>query len=365
MNPKYLINIDKLGHMTSEEKASLKKVIKKYKFRANEYYLSLINWENPNDPIRKIIIPQIEELEDWGSLDASSEKYYTVQKGFQHKYKDTVLLLVNDVCGGFCRFCFRKRLFINQGEEISRNIESEIEYIENHKEITNVLLTGGDPLLLSTDKIRNILTRLRKINHIKIIRIGTKMFSFNPYRILEDKEFLNLLEEFSLKEKRIYFMMHFNHPKEIQKPSLKAIDFVLKKGAIAVNQTPLIKGVNNDPKILSELFKKLSFYGVPPYYVFQGRPVIGNKPFIIPVEKGYSIFLKSLEKISGLAKRPKFVMSHRTGKIEISALTKDHIIFRYHRAARDKDYGKFFIYKRNPEAFWFDDYSELIEKCKY
>jgi KamA family protein len=365
MYPKYLVDIEKVPNLSQEEKKDLKKVTQKYKFRSNEYYLSLIDWDDPDDPIRKIIIPQKEELEEWGSLDASSEKNYTVQKGFQHKYKDTVLLLVNDVCGGFCRFCFRKRLFINHGEEVSRNVEKELDYIKAHKEITNVLLSGGDPLILSTEKLKNIITKLREIDHVQIIRIGSKLFSFNPYRIIEDEAFLKIIEENSTKEKRIYFMMQFNHPKEIQKPSIKAIDEVLKRGAIAVNQTPLLKGINDDHKVLSELFKKLSFYGVPPYYIFQGRPVVGNKPFIIPVEKGYSIFLKALESGSGLAKRPKFVMSHKTGKIEISSLTKENIIFRYHRAANEENYGKFFVYNRNPQAYWFDDYTELKEIFEY
>ena len=365
MYPEYLANIDKIPNLSPNEKASLKKVTERYKFRSNEYYLSLINWEDPKDPIRKIIIPQIDELEDWGTLDASSEKQFTVQKGFQHKYDDTVLLLVNDVCGGYCRFCFRKRLFINPGEEISRNIDNELDYIRQHREITNVLLSGGDPLLLSTSKLRKIIENIRKIEHVKIIRIGSKLFSFNPYRILNDKSLLDLIKEYSLKDRRIYFMMHFNHPKEIQKDSIRAIDEVLKNGAVAANQTPLIKEINDTPSILSELFKKLSFYGVPPYYVFQGRPVIGNKPFIIPVEKGFSIFLKSLEKLSGLAKRPKFVMSHKTGKIEISSLTKENIIFRYHRAANEENYGKFFVYKRNKNAYWFDDYTDLEEIYEY
>jgi len=361
MYPEYLINIDKVSKLSEEEKVALKEVTQKYKFRSNEYYLSLVDWEDPEDPIRKIIIPQMGELEEWGSLDSSSEKNYTVQRGFQHKYRDTALLLVNDVCGGFCRFCFRKRLFINPGEEVSRNVEKEIEYIKGHKEITNVLLTGGDPLLLSTKKLKDIITKIREIDHVKIIRIGSKLFSFNPYRIIEDESLLDLIEENSTREKRIYFMMHFNHPKEIQKPSIEAIDKVLKSGAIAVNQTPLVKGINDNSKVLSELFKKLSFYGVPPYYVFQGRPVKGNKPFIVPVEKGFTIFLKSIASISGLAKRPRFVMSHKTGKIEVSSMTKENIIFRYHRAVDEDNYKKFFVYKRNPNAYWYDDYKDLKE----
>ncbi|MBT1248074.1 MULTISPECIES: KamA family radical SAM protein [unclassified Thermosipho (in: thermotogales)] len=360
MPVKYIIDISKVDQLTDKEKKELKRVTEKYKFRTNDYYLNLINWEDPNDPIRKLIIPQISELEEWGRLDASNEKSYTISKGLQHKYRDTALLLVNDVCGGFCRFCFRKRLFINIGEEVARDVTEDLEYIKSHKEITNVLLTGGDPLLLSTKKLEKIISRIREIEHVKIIRIGSKMVAFNPYRIIEDPELIELIKKYSTDEKKIYIMTQFNHPRELTEPAIKAVNMLLKAGAILANQTPLIKGVNADWKTLMELFQKLSFIGIPPYYVFQGRPVSGNKPFAVPVEEGYQIFLKAIMNVSGLAKRARFVMSHETGKIEVSALTDEHIIFRYQRAHNPKDAGKIMVFKRNPNAYWFDDYKELV-----
>lgn len=362
MSVKYIINIDKVEQLTEEEKKELKKVTEKYKFRANDYYLSLINWDDPNDPIRNLIIPQIGELEEWGRLDASNEKSYTISKGLQHKYRDTALLLVNDVCGGFCRFCFRKRLFINTGAEVVRDVTEDLKYIKQHKEITNVLLTGGDPLLLSTEKLENIIKQIREIEHVQIIRIGSKMLAFNPYRILEDPELIEMIKKYSTNEKKIYIMTQFNHPNEITDVSIKAINKLLKAGAILANQTPLIKGVNADWRTLMELFKKLSFIGIPPYYVFQGRPVAGNKPFAVPIEEGYQIFLKAIMNVSGLAKRARFVMSHETGKIEVAALTKEHIIFKYQRAHDPKNAGKFMVYKRNQNAYWLDDYKDLVEE---
>lgn len=361
MLSKYITNIEKIEGLSKQQIEKLKEVTQKYKFRANEYYLSLINWNDPKDPIRRIIVPQLEELEEWGFEDASKEHKYTKTKGLQHKYKDTVLLLVNDVCGGFCRFCFRKRLFINVGAEIARDLTEDLKYINQHKEITNVLLTGGDPLLLSTKRLERIISEIRKMEHIEIIRIGTKMLGFDPNRVNDDESFINMIKKFSFKEKRIYFMLHYNHPNEITNEAINAIDKLTNAGSVMANQTPLIKGLNDDPVILSDLFKKLSFIGVPPYYVFQGRPVMGNKPFLVPIEEGFSKFLKSISNISGLAKRARFAMSHETGKIEVTAMTKEHIIFKYLRAHNPDNYEKFFVFKRNPNAYWFDDYKESIE----
>ncbi|MDY6895345.1 MAG: 4Fe-4S cluster-binding domain-containing protein, partial [Thermotogota bacterium] len=189
MYPEYVTKLEKVKGISQEELKELQPVEEKYKFRANEYYLDLINWKDKNDPIRKIIIPNVEELEEWGLEDASREHSYTISKGLQHKYRDTALLLVNDVCGSFCRFCFRKRLFKNVGKEVvrTREIDQDLDYIRKHEEITNVLLTGGDPLLLSTNKLKSIIESINEIDHIKIIRIGTKTPAFNPFRIISDE----------------------------------------------------------------------------------------------------------------------------------------------------------------------------------
>jgi len=124
----------------------------------------------------------------------------------------------------------------------------------------------------------------------------------------------------------------------------------------------LINGVNNDAATLAELFRRLSFVGVPPYYTFQCRPAVGNKTYAVPIEDGYEVFEQAKTLVSGLAKRARFVMSHSTGKIEIVGKTREHVFFKYHRAASDEDSGRFLIYKRNPEAYWFDDYTELVDE---
>ncbi len=362
MQIKYVTNLEHVDQIPKDELPVLKKVTEKYRFRANEYYLSLIDWNDPNDPIRKIIIPQKDELIDWGSLDPSNEAKYTIMRGVEHKYNSTALILVNRVCGGICRYCFRKRIFFKDRRDTIIDIDSAYEYISKHKEITNVLLTGGDPLVLPTPKLAKIIKKLREIDHVSIIRIGTKMLSFYPFRITEDPELLELINKYSTPEKRIYFIVHFNHIKEITEPAKKAVDMLLKAGAILANQTPLLRGINDDPFILASLFDELSFIGVPPYYVFQCRPSSGNKIFAVPIEEGYEIFEKARSMVSGLAKRARFVMSHATGKIEIVGLDDKYIFFKYHRAADDRDSGKFMVFKRNPNAYWLDDYLEKVSE---
>lgn len=363
-NPKYITSVDRIEGLSEKEKEKLREVTGKFAFRSNEYYLSLIDWNDPEDPIRKIIIPDPRELEEWGQLDASCEKDYTVAPGIQHKYPQTALFLAVNVCGSFCRFCFRKRLFMNDVDEIARDLSLGISYIKSHPEITNVLLTGGDPLILATPKLKDLISGIRAIEHVRIIRIGSKMVSFNPYRIINDPDLADMIRQYSTPEKRIYIMAHFNHPREITPQAIRALDILRDAGAIIVNQTPLVRGINSDPQVLAELFRKLSFIGVPPYYVFQCRPTLGNHLFEMPVEEAYDIFERAKTACSGLAKRARFVMSHASGKIEVVGKTDDAIYFKYHQAADPLDTGRFMVFKSNPNAYWFDDYTELIDDCR-
>ncbi len=359
--PKYITSLDDIEGLAESERAGLAQVTDKYKFRANEYYLSLIDWDDPDDPIRNLIIPNMRELDEWGRLDPSNEHGYTIMPGLEHKYDSTALLLISSVCGGICRYCFRKRMFINKNEEILTDLPAAIRYIDKHKEITDVLLTGGDPLMLSTGRLREIITAFQQIEHVRIIRIGTKVPAFNPYRILEDSELLDLFESTCNTNTQLYVVVHFNHVRELTDVAVEAVSALRKTGAELANQTPLIRGINDDPQTMADLFQALSFIGVPPYYVFQCRPASGNKGYAMPVEEGYQIIKQANSIVSGLAKRARFTMSHATGKIEVVGLTASHIFLRYHRTADNTDSGKFLIYERNPAAYWLDDYKNPVE----
>lgn len=351
---KYVRDIGKVAELSPAERERLKAVGEKYVFRANDYYLGLINWDDPADPIRQLIIPRDEELNDWGALDASNEARYTVDKGVQHKYPHTVLLLCNEVCGAYCRYCFRKRLFMDENDEVTKDVSAGIRYIREHPEVTNVLLTGGDPLLMSTRRLVEIFEQLRAIPHVRIIRIGSKMPAFDPFRILNDEALREAFRKYSTPTKRIYLMAHFDHPRELTDEAIAGIDAYIKSGVICVNQCPLIKGVNDDPQVLADLYRMLSWIGCPPYYLFQGRPTAGNEPYEVPIVRGWNIFREALRHGSGLARRAKYVMSHETGKIEILAVDDKYIYLRYHRARSAENRGRFMIYHRNDEAYWLD-----------
>jgi KamA family protein len=359
---KYFTRIDQLDQLSQAERTELQQVTDKFAFRSNEYYLSLIDWSDPKDPIRTAIVPGLQELDAWGRLDPSDEKTYSIMPGLEHKYRSTALLLVSNVCDGICRYCFRKRVFITPQSEYLRDVPTAVEYIRQHDEITNVLLTGGDPLVLKPSKLDNIIRSLREIDHVQIIRIGTKIPAFNPTRIIEEPGLLEMIDRYSTDEKRIYVMSHFIHPRELTGLAVKAVGLLQKAGAIVANQSPLIRGVNDNPSVLAELLAKLSFIGAVPYYIFQCRPALGNKAYTIPIEQGYEIVEQAKALVSGLAKRVRFVMSHSTGKVEIIGKTEGCVHFKYHRAAEDADSGRFLVLASNPEAYWLDDYTEMISE---
>ena len=358
---KYFTKVNQLNQLSEQKKTELKQVTDKFAFRANDYYLSLIDWNDPSDPIRRTVIPNIEELDEWGRLDPSDEKAYTILPGLEHKYHSVAVFLVTYKCDSLCRYCFRKRLFIKSEREYLQDWDAAYQYVSEHPEVTNVLLTGGDALMLPTSKLEEIFAALREIKHVSIIRLGTRMPSYNPYRIIDDPPLLKTIEKYNMKEKRIYVMTHFVHPRELTDVAIEGVNLLQKTGAKLANQTPLVRGVNDNPKVLAELLDKLSFIGAIPYYIFQCRPALGNKIYTVPIEEGYEIVEQAKSLVSGLAKRARYTMSHSSGKIEIVGKTKDYVLFKYHRAFRDEDSGRFMICASNPDACWFDDYDEPIQ----
>jgi L-lysine 2,3-aminomutase len=186
------------------------------------------------------------------------------------------------------------------------------------------------------------------------------MPAFNPYRIVEEPALLRMIDKYSTEQRKIYVITHFIHPRELTDLAIKAVSLLQKAGAVIANQMPLIKGVNDNPKVLADLLAKLSFIGAVPYYIFQCRPALGNKAYTVPIEQGYEIIEQAKAVVSGLAKRVRFVMSHSTGKVEIVGKTEGSVYFKYHRAANDADSGRFLVLASNPDAYWLDDYTEMI-----
>ena len=352
---RYITDLDGVEGLTEGERQRLRPVAERYAFLVNDYYLSLIDWSDPDDPIRQLIIPRAEEMKRWGALDASAEADVTVARGVQHKYTSTVLLLVTELCGAYCRYCFRKRLFMPGSHETYASVSDGLDYIASRPEVKDVLLTGGDPLMLSTDRLVEILEGLREIPHVRVIRIGSKIPAFNPWRILDDQPLLGALRRLSTPEKRIYLVTHFDHPRELTEPALACLDSVIRRGIITINQCPVIRGVNDKAETLAELFWRLAGAGCSPYYLFQVRPTAGNAPYAVPIVRGLKLFEEAVKGLSGLAKRVRFIMSHASGKIEIVGADRDHIYMRYVRAANPANEQRFFVFYRDETACWLED----------
>ena len=158
---------------------------------------------------------------------------------------------------------------MDDNDEVTNDVSEGLRYIQDHPEVTNVLLTGGDPLLMSTRRLAEIFSALREIEHVKIIRIGSKMPAFDPWRVTRDAELQAVFRKYSTSRQRIYLMAHFDHPRELTDAAIEGIDTCIRNGVICVNQCPMIRGVNDDPYVLAEMYSTLSYIGCPPYYLFQ------------------------------------------------------------------------------------------------
>jgi len=349
-------NVDELKKyikLSKYDEKILRQVVELHPLSISKYYLSLINKDDKNDPLRKLIVPSVEELDESGSYDPSDEKSNIKTVGLQHKYSQTALIISTNRCAAYCRFCFRKRLVGLPSHEILEQFNQGIKYIQQHQEINNVLVSGGYPLILPTALIEKFLINLTKIKHLDFIRFGSRVPVVFPERIYSDKNLLRVFKKFSQPKRRVYISTHFNHPREITKESIKAIEALIKAGVIINNQTVLLKGVNDNSEILGELMNSLVAIGVNPYYIFQCRPVKRVKrQFAVSLRDGYKIIEQAKCQMNGYSKRFKYVMSHKRGKIEIVAVKGDKVYFKFHQAKNLKDSGKFFERKLDKQACW-------------
>jgi lysine 2,3-aminomutase len=343
-------------HYTNEEKEILKGLIENHPMSITHYYLSLIDRHDENDPIKKMCIPSIMEADLSGSFDTSGETENTVAVGLQHKYKQTGLILSTNQCAMYCRHCFRKRLVGLDSSEISSHKKEIFSYIEEHKEINNVLISGGDALLNSNKTIKSYLSELSNMSHLDIIRLGTRVPVTFPMRIYEDTELLKILKEFSQK-KQIYIITHFNHPRELTDQAKRAIKALIEYGMVIKNQTVLLNGINSDGEVLAHLINELTSWGINPYYVFQCRPVSGVKnQFQVPLHQGYQIVETAKSMMNGVGKGFRYVMSNKQGKIEIlGSLHNNMMLFKYHEAKEDVNQGKLFTMRIEDQQCWIEE----------
>lgn len=269
----------------------------KLQFLVNPYYASLA--ENlPDDPIRKQIFPSIEEytVKPVELTDPLGEKLYTPVPRLIHRYKDRVLLLVTDTCAAYCRHCFRRSFAGHKGGIVTdRQLKKIAEYLDQHREVNEILLSGGDPLTCSNEKLEQILKVIRSVRPEMVIRLATRIPVVLPMRI--DDSLVEILTQAG----PIWIVTQFNHPQEITEESEKALKKLIDKGIPLLNQAVLLKGINDEAQTLADLFQAMVRLRVKPYYLFQGDLAAGTSHFRVSIDRGREIMRQLRTMISGLA----------------------------------------------------------------
>ncbi|HWA88359.1 MAG TPA: KamA family radical SAM protein, partial [Opitutus sp.] len=272
--------------LTPEERAGCYFADKKLSLAITPYFFNLIDRNDPNCPIRKQVIPRAGEtqISTGEQLDSLGEDEHSPVPGLVHRYPDRVLFLVTDRCAAYCRYCTRSRLVSNaQDYNFHPEFEQGLRYIEAHPEVRDVLLSGGDPLLLSDRKLEHLLSRLREIPHVEFIRIGSRIPVFLPQRITPE------LCELFKKYGPIWMSIHVNHPKECTAELRDACERLAFAGVPLGNQSVLLAGVNDDADVMKALVHRLLRMRVRPYYLYQMDLITGGAHFKVDVRKGVEI----------------------------------------------------------------------------
>ncbi len=297
LSEKLLLSAEELAGASAAERAGLP-------ISVTPYYLSLCDVHDPNCPIRKQVVPHaLEGRSVPGDLrDPLGEEAHEVAPELIQRYPDRALLLVTDRCAVYCRFCTRSRIVGNGGGPRSElRLMPAFEYLRTHPEIRDVIVSGGDPLAMSTNRIVRVLTALRYIPSVETIRIATRMPVALPQRIT--RELVQALQPFH----PIWVMTHFNHPKELTALAREGLRRLVDGGFPVMNHTVLLRGVNDDSAVLTELFRGLVRERVKPYYLLQTDPVRGTGHLRTPLDTGLRIMEELQGRLSGIA-LPKFIV---------------------------------------------------------
>lgn len=272
--------------LSEEAIAGVNKALERVRMAITPYYASLIDPEDENCPVRLQAVPRGFEVEvrPWEAVDPLDEEADSPVEGLVHRYPDRVLFLVTEQCSMYCRHCTRRRVVgVTDSVASKERMEKAIRYIRDHKEVRDVLVSGGDPLTLSDDRIEWILRQLREIPHVEILRIGSRIPVVMPQRITED------LAKMLAKYHPLYVNTHFNHPKEITPESSRACAILADHGIPLGNQSVLLRGVNNCPQVMMDLVRGLVRIRVKPYYIYQCDLTWGLDHFRTTISEGLEI----------------------------------------------------------------------------
>lgn len=326
--------------LTDEERSGVLLSGNKLAMAITPHYFNLIDAADPGCPIRRQVIPRIEETwEDPDEMaDPCGEDSHMPVPGLVHRYPDRVLFLVTDRCASYCRYCTRSRVVSGVGEqELHTEFEAALRYLEEHTEVRDVLLSGGDPLLFSDSKLDTLLTRLRAIKHIEFIRIGTRVPIFVPQRITP--ELCRMLQ----KHHPLWMSIHTNHPRELTTEVRDALAMLANHGVPLGNQSVLLRGVNDNAPVMKSLVQKLLMCRVRPYYLYQCDLIQGSSHLRTSVAAGIEIIEQLRGHTTGYA-IPQFVIDGPGGGGKIP-LNPDYVLLRDERRVLIRNYeGKTFEY---------------------
>jgi len=404
---RHLDKIKPLQKLSAEQRFEMEVVSNVLPFRVNDYVINeLINWDNvPNDPVFQLTFPQRGMLEpaDYDRMaallksDAERKEINALAKeiqaglnphpagqqemnvpmlanepldGMQHKYRETVLFFPSQgqVCHSYCTFCFRWAQFV--GDKDLRFASNEAEklhaYLAKHKEVTDLLLTGGDPMVMKTRHLENYLEPLLapELEHLQTIRIGTKSLTFWPQRFVTDDdadELLALFTKLVKNGKHLAFMAHFNHWQEMETPIVReAIRRIRSTGAVIRTQAPVVQHINDDPAVWVRMWRTQVRLGLVPYYMFVERDTGAKRYFEVPLARTYEIYRQAMQGVSGLGRTARGPsMSAGPGKVEIQGITELQgekvFVLRFIQGRNPNWVQAPFFAKYDPNATWFDD----------
>ncbi|HOK24924.1 MAG TPA: KamA family radical SAM protein [Bacteroidales bacterium] len=328
-----LEDLRKIMPLTEKEIMAIKHLKGRLPLRITPYFASLIHNTKPGNPLRRIVIPVVEELIQLPveKPDPLHEEAYSPVKGIVHRYPDRVLFTVTQVCSAYCRYCTRSHS-VGKLDKLGKNdFEKAFDYIRNHTEIRDVLVSGGDPLTMSDEMLDYILKNIRNIPHVEIIRIGTRVPVVLPQRIT-DKLIATMRKYHPL-----YISLHFSHPDEITDECAQACNKLADGGFPLGSQTVLLKGINDNVEIMKKLFHKLLMIRVRPYYLYQCDLIPGSGHFRTSIRKGLEI-IKGLRGYTSGYAIPQFVVDAPGGGGKIPLLpdyvvahTKEKIVLRNYK----------------------------------
>jgi lysine 2,3-aminomutase len=294
-----LPELERALRLSDEERAAVARLLERggLPLQVTPHYLGLMDASDPSDPLRRQLVPSAleEEDESWDRRDPLGEEEHEAAPQLVHRYPDRVLLLATDRCASYCRFCTRKRL-VGQGPTPTlEELDEALVYVAAHPEVKEVIVSGGDALMLDDARLARLLTKIRRIEHVEIIRLATRMLAFAPQRVTD--ALLDVIEP----HHPVYVLSHFNHPRELSPEAEAATLRLTRAGVPVLNQTVLLRGINDDADTLEALFRHLTRLRARPYYLHQCDLAPGTGRFRVPLERSMALMETLRGRVSGLS----------------------------------------------------------------